>query len=301
MTVGLVVCALACACTSDQHVDADLGTVLDPIVMPKSSPPVDAGRVVQSVDLDLGNEVSLYAALVKRVTYTSMNAVTNSASTVTGAVLTPRTSPPSGGWPVVAIAHATTGISRGCGPSWDRQLRGYTPTVIGLLRLGYAVSMTDYDGLGDSGIHPYLEPRTAAYNVIDSVRALRSIAPEASTRWVGYGDSQGGQAVWAADEYSDSYGKGLQLVAAVAESPAANVTALPELAAADQLTPDQKTLLPLVLEGATRSNPQSTDAAQSFPISSIQSDDLFGCDNEKRVAAAGAIESAGGIRIDPHP
>jgi hypothetical protein len=34
-----------------------------------------------------------------------------------------------------------------------------------------AVAATDYQGLGAPGVHPYLDAKTAGFNVIDSVRA----------------------------------------------------------------------------------------------------------------------------------
>jgi len=85
-------------------------------------------------------------------------------------------------------------------------------------RRGYAIALTDYQGL-----HPYLEPRTAAFNVIDAVRALRSIFPDASWKWLAYGGSQGGQAAWAADKQNAFYGEQLLIVGAVALAAAANM------------------------------------------------------------------------------
>ena len=72
----------------------------------------------------------------------------------------PRGNPPAGGWPVVSLAHGTTGVEPGCGPATEPSLGGYLPTVRAFLEEGYAVAFTDYEGLGRPGIHPYLEPRT---------------------------------------------------------------------------------------------------------------------------------------------
>ena len=74
------------------------------------------------------------------------------------------------------------------------------------------------------GPHPYLEPRTAAFNTIDAVRAMRDISPTVSTRSIALGYSQGGQAVWAANELNSYYGNDLQLQGSVALAPAVNVT-----------------------------------------------------------------------------
>ena len=89
---------------------------------------------------------------------------------------------------------------------------GFLSTVIAFLTDGYAVAMTDYQGLDDVGVHPYLEPWTAAYNVIDAVRAIRNLSADVSSNWAAYGVSQGGQAVWAANEINAEYGHALKLV-----------------------------------------------------------------------------------------
>jgi pimeloyl-ACP methyl ester carboxylesterase len=91
--------------------------------------------------------------------------------------------------------------------------------VQSLLADKYAVALTDYEGFGASGSHPYLEPRTATFNTIDAVRAMRAISPTVSTRWMAVGYSQGGQAVWAADELNSYYGNDLQLQGTVALAP----------------------------------------------------------------------------------
>jgi pimeloyl-ACP methyl ester carboxylesterase len=124
-----------------------------------------------------------------------------------------------------------------------------------LLADKYAVALTDYEGLGESGSHPYLEPRTEAFNTIDAVRALRAISPIVSARWVAVGYSQGGQAVWAADELNSYYGNDLQLQASVALAPAANVSGLADLVWSGSLTDDQRARAPLGIVGFARYNP----------------------------------------------
>jgi len=43
-----------------------------------------------------------------------------------------------------------------------------------MLARGYVVVATDYEGLGDPGVHPYLVGVSEAYAVLDSVRAASS-------------------------------------------------------------------------------------------------------------------------------
>ena len=77
-------------------------------------------------------------------------------------------------------------------PSLSPSLLGLSPAVALLVRAGYVVTVPDYQGLGsDHGYHPYLEPTTAGYNVIDAARAARKLVPEASDRWATVGVSQG--------------------------------------------------------------------------------------------------------------
>jgi pimeloyl-ACP methyl ester carboxylesterase len=124
-----------------------------------------------------------------------------------------------------------------------------------LLEDNYAVAVTDYEGLGESGSHPYLEPRTAAFNTMDAVRAMHNISPAVSSRWVAVGYSQGGQAVWAANELNSYYGNNLQLQGSLALAPAANLTGTADLVRAASLTDEQRALFPMALLGFGRYNP----------------------------------------------
>ena len=197
-----------------------------------------------------------------RAVYTSVSGLDGGMREVSGAFFVPRGSPPQDGWPVVSLAHETTGIGHDCGPSRQPNLMEYAPLVQSLLTAGYAVALSDYEGLGESGSHPYLEPRTVAFNTIDAVRALREISPAASARWVALGFSQGGQAVWAANELDSYYGDGLQLLGSVALAPPANVTGLAELVRTGAMTANQRARFPLVITGLARSNPDLD--AQAF-------------------------------------
>jgi len=200
------------------------------------------------------------AGAVTRAIYRSTSGVTGSSSYVAGFFAVPKGAPPAGGWPVVSFAHGTTGVDHGCGPSATPDLMGYDETVSTILKSGYAVAMTDYQGLDDldlhplqePGHHPFLEPYTAAYNVIDAVRAIRALFPTTSTKWAAAGGSQGGQAVWAANEFSPDYGQGLELLGSVALAPNANITPLADLAFTRKLSADQLGVMPLVIVGLQR-------------------------------------------------
>lgn len=136
---------------------------------------------------------------------------------VTGLVTYPTAESPEGGWPVVATAPGTTGVSARCGishqaseaPGWGVE--------------GVRV-MTDYIGLGPVGdpLHAYLSRPSEGHAVIDAVRAARHLPDTgAGDRWLSVGHSQGGHGAMSAHELSDDYAPELELVATLALAPAA--------------------------------------------------------------------------------
>ena len=156
------------------------------------------------------------ASLAARITYTSTSGINNNYVPVTGAVFVPRGNPPQAGWPAVGLGHPTTGIKPECAPSLSRNLSGLSETIVGLLKAGLVVAVTDYQGLGTEGpYHPYLDSTTAGFNLIDSVRAARKLVRKMSGSWVAVGGDQGGQAAWAADELVSDFGGGLRLLGVI--------------------------------------------------------------------------------------
>lgn len=217
------------------------------------------------------------AGAVQHATYWSVSGLSGEATQVSGMFFIPKGTPPAGGWPVISFAHGTTGMTTDCAPSLREDLFGYGSSVASFLSGGVAVAFTDYEGLGGPGLHPYLEPRTAGFNVIDAVRALRSLFPDVSTRWLSFGMSQGGQASWAANEENGFYGGGLDLLGSVALAPAVNITALGELAYSQQLTPEQQALMPLAVMGVERSFPSAPLDHLLHGRALDQRDVLIGC------------------------
>ncbi|MBB0992283.1 lipase, partial [Dietzia sp. SLG510A3-30A2] len=97
-----------------------------------------------------------------------------------------------------------------------------------LLARGYAVAMTDYEGLGTPGLHSYVNRESQARAVLDLARAASSVPgadvePDARTVFVGY--SQGGGAVAAAAELHPQYAPEINLVGTAAGSPPADLLA----------------------------------------------------------------------------
>lgn len=190
-----------------------------------------------------------------RITYRSSSGADRREAVVTAAVYVPLGTPPEGGWPVVGFGHPATGIDENCAPSQSPRLRGMIGVVGGLVDRGYAVTMADYEGLGSPGVHRYTDHRTAGFNVIDSVRALRHTFTGVSNRWAAMGASQGGGAVWSADEQAASYAPDLDLVGAVAFVPAADMSGLVAKAANGTLTKAQHYSLAGVVESLARLHP----------------------------------------------
>lgn len=236
-----------------------------------------------------------FTSLIQRVVYRSISGVNGQPTEVSGVFAVPRNEPPPGGWPVISFAHGTTGILNRCGPSNFSDLAGYGAALLELVQMGYAVAFTDYEGLGDTGSHPYLEPRTAAFNVTDAVRALRHITPAVSDRWLALGGSQGGQASWAADELDEYYGDGLHLVGAVATAPAADISEVARLAFSESLAGEQVALIPMIVVGLERSGwPLDRADFVHGPVAR-NLDAVVGCDNTARMKVL-ATATMGDVR-----
>ncbi|MEI2512041.1 alpha/beta hydrolase [Acinetobacter soli] len=157
----------------------------------------------------------------------------------TSLVFTPKGTPPSAGWPIVAWAHGTTGVADICAPSRNVMDENVKTMITQLLAQGYVVVAPDYEGLGEpSGkeIHPFLNVKSEAYSITDAVVAAKSyLGAKAATRWVAVGHSQGGQAALGAAQYA-SRAK-LTYKGTIAVAPASNLDLIlnaGELSAANQ-------------------------------------------------------------------
>jgi len=130
---------------------------------------------------------------------------------VTGFIVVPDGPAPAGGRKLLAWAHGTTGTARRCGPSQYEQpaqpLNQYLlptgttwsdvglPAMEQLLKQGYVIVATDYQGLGGPGDHQYPQNASNGMDVINALRAARDFKPAAAgERAVVYGWSQGGGA-----------------------------------------------------------------------------------------------------------
>ncbi|KAL8723375.1 MAG: hypothetical protein Q9181_007295 [Wetmoreana brouardii] len=111
------------------------------------------------------------------------------------------------GYPLVAWAHGTSGVNPDSAPSNLKHLWHDFQVVYQLTLNGYVVVATDYaglglgsDALGNPIAHEYMTGPAQGNDVVFSVKAAREAFPELSQEFVIIGDSEGGQAAWAAAE-----------------------------------------------------------------------------------------------------
>ncbi|POM26451.1 putative MT1628-like inactive lipase [Actinomadura rubteroloni] len=187
-------------------VPADADTVpvpsADPFYRPPSPlPPGASGDIVRSrpAAYPLSSEVAS-----TQVLYRTQNA-TGKHIAVSGTVLVPKTAwSGKGQRPLVSYAVGTRGLGDSCAPSYSlsRGLDYEQLAINDLLNKGWAVAVTDMEGLGTPGVHTYVVGRSEGRAVLDMARAaerLPGTGLNAATPVGILGYSQGGgSAGWAA-------------------------------------------------------------------------------------------------------
>jgi hypothetical protein len=139
---------------------------------------------------------------------------------VTGTALVPSGEAPAGGRSVLTIAHGTSGIADECAPS-----KHAVSTELSLMGpfvdAGYLVVLSDYEGLGTPGRHPYLVGESEGRGVLDGALAARGLPDtDAGDQLSIFGYSQGGHgALWAGQLAAD-WAPDYDLVGTVAGAPA---------------------------------------------------------------------------------
>lgn len=194
---------------------------------PEPLPPGQPGELLRAEPMDayLAPGVRLRAR-AWRILYRSTSA-TGEPTAVSGTVLLP-TSRRGGPLPLIGYAIGTHGLGDKAAPS--RLLaRGldYEATLMAtVLARGWALAVTDYQGLGTPGDHTYMVGRALGPNVLDSMRAARNLHPDelpgsGTAAIIGY--SEGGfAAAWAA-QLQPSYAPDVRLLGVAAGAAAADV------------------------------------------------------------------------------
>ena len=144
---------------------------------------------------------------------------------VSGIIALPKEPPQAGGYPLITWAHGTVGVAHECAPSRDHDRAGahpmnrYPHTLLNhFLDQGWAVAMTDYEGLGVTDrTHPYMLGASEARGVLDIVHTARRLFPgQIAERYAIVGHSQGGQAALFAAHHAPERTDNLVGVAAIA-------------------------------------------------------------------------------------
>ena len=134
--------------------------------------------------------------------------------------------------PVLAFAPGTTGLGDECAASLEDPAKAnwanYQSHMMTYAGQGYAVVITDYEGMRDSTrIHNYMVGELEGRAVLDSARALFNLPEykqtDKSQLFLG-GYSQGGHAVLWADQIASAYAPDLTIRGLVAFAPVTDVT-----------------------------------------------------------------------------
>lgn len=150
----------------------------------------------------------------------------NNDQVVSGLYVKPTSAPPPGGFPLITLAHGTTGINRHCGISqtpYEPNTPGYytyNSQILPLVQQGYAVVATDYQGMGAPGDPSYLVGEIEGRNTLDAVRAVHTWQSDVNkSKTIIWGHSQGGHSSAFAAQLASSYAPELQFQGAVVLAP----------------------------------------------------------------------------------
>ena len=142
---------------------------------------------------------------------------------VTGTAVVPSTAAPDGGRPILSVAHGTTGIADQCAPSHDPS--SDLAAQARFINAGYLVAVTDYEGLGTPGRHPYLVGESEGRSVLDAAKAARQLpGADAGHQLAIWGHSQGGHAALWAAQLAARWAPELELIGTVAAGVPADLT-----------------------------------------------------------------------------
>jgi alpha-beta hydrolase superfamily lysophospholipase len=186
---------------------------------PDPLPPARPGTLirVQAIDPD-DAPVRIY-----RVLYHSTAFVGDRDTAVSGTIWVPAAHRPQdpGGFPIVAFGHGNDGSADICANSLPNRMEDiwYWDFALDMVKRGYVVAYTDYEGLGTPGPMMFAIREAMGRSVLDSVRAARDLlGSEVGDRAVAYGHSLGAIAALGAGEIAPDYAPDANLKAVVALS-----------------------------------------------------------------------------------
>ncbi|MDV6011715.1 alpha/beta fold hydrolase [Haloechinothrix sp. LS1_15] len=193
----------------------------DPFYTPPDPlPPGEPGQLLDEREVEVHAEpLRLLEVPVRswQLLYRSTSA-TGEANAVSGTLLVPDVEwQGEGERPLVSYAVGTHGIGDHCAPSYA--MRTGTEQEVALLASalsrGWAVVVTDYEGLGTPGVHTYATGQSQGRAVLDAARAAThleqaELTGDGPVGVLGY--SQGGQSAAFAAELHPDYAPELDIV-----------------------------------------------------------------------------------------
>ena len=187
-----------------------------------AAPMAAAGDVVSARQI---NAPGFFYARTWIITYRSTSA-TGEPITVSGTVIVPFGA--NANTPVIGYAPGTHGLGDQCAPSKHLEAGDETEGLLihQYATRGYAVAVTDYEGIGTPGPHTYMAGRSEGQTTLDIVRAaLRlpdtGLSPSAKVAIVGY--SQGGHGSGWAAQLAPTYAPELNIKAYAVGAPPADL------------------------------------------------------------------------------
>ncbi|WP_116116323.1 lipase family protein [Austwickia chelonae] len=204
---------------------------------PPKDIPREPGRVIRSEYASRQIDplrVGALSSKANRVLYSSVDR-TGTPIAVSGLVVVPTSKwKGKGPRPIISYAPVTQGMADHCAPS--RQAARFMAFeelfYWNLLQDGYAVAMTDYQGLGTPGTHTYMNRISQGRAVLDIARAAinlpgSGLSPESPVGIVGY--SQGGGAAASAAELASSWAPELKIKGVSVGAPPADLGQLAQV------------------------------------------------------------------------
>jgi Secretory lipase len=201
--LALVAAVGVTAC--DPPFPGDDGFYRPPAPLPSGQPGDVISARASRFTLDPLNKAPVAGVTSRQILYRSTDAL-GEPMAVTGTVLVP-TAPWTGPGPrpLVAYAVGTRGVGDDCAPSYTlSQGADYEGFFVkSLLDQGWAVAVSDYQGLGTPGLHTYMVGPAQGHAVLDVARAAQrlpgtGLSTSTPVGLMGYSQG-GGAAGWAAE------------------------------------------------------------------------------------------------------
>ena len=212
---------------------------------PDPLPPGAPGDLIRTepsrLVLEPSGQLGMIMADATRIMYRSTD-VHGNPMAVTGTYFEPHNDWPGGGpRPLIVYGPGTQGQGDQCAPSrqfnqgihWRPYLDlafNYEELFVStMVARGFAIVMTDYQGLGTPGLHTYVNRVAQGNAMLDAARAAKkltgtSLKPDGPLAFWGY--SQGGGAAASAAELASRYAPELKVVGTYAGAPPADLKEL---------------------------------------------------------------------------